>query len=97
MRASTGNQITGNHLTGNSYSFPLWYSSNNVIERNVIENSGSYGMNIGDSFDNLIYNNIFANYRNTWLAPWSVSSNTWSVPPEERENIIGGPYVGGNY
>jgi parallel beta-helix repeat protein len=97
VRASTGNQITGNHLTGNSYSFPLWYSSNNVIERNVIENSGSYGMNIGDSFDNLIYNNIFANYRNTWLAPWSVSSNTWSVPPEERENIIGGPYVGGNY
>jgi len=42
---------------------------------------------------NLIYNNYFNNSNNAW----DNGSNIWNITPTFGENIIGGPFIGGNY
>jgi PGF-pre-PGF domain-containing protein len=85
------NNIYGNGkgivLLGNSG------SNNHVIHDNKIFDNSVYGVLISNSNGNSIYNNFF---NNTYNAK-DGSKNSWSTGKNSGTNIIGGPYIGGNY
>jgi len=53
-----------------------------------------YGIHSTSSSGNLIYNNYFFNHS---VNAYDTGNNRWNVTPTADENIIGGPYLGGNY
>ncbi|MCX9081282.1 MAG: right-handed parallel beta-helix repeat-containing protein [Candidatus Methanoperedens sp.] len=95
----TGNNVSNNHDGGIS----LWHSSNNILTGNNVSNNhdggGDYnsgGIYLSFSNNNKIYNNIFNNTNNVkfW---WSMPKNKWNTTRQSGTNIIGGPYIGGNF
>ncbi|MCD6513004.1 MAG: right-handed parallel beta-helix repeat-containing protein, partial [Thermoplasmata archaeon] len=73
------------------------YSGYNVISDNYIENN-EYGIKIEDNYhqssNNQIYNNYFCD--NDCNA-YDDCSNTWNISKTAGKNIVGSPYLGGNY
>ncbi len=69
-------------------------SEDNTIRSNIVQNNGWNGIHIDRSNNNLIYNNYFDNVNNT---KEYLSANTWNAVNQSGPNIIGGPYIGGNY
>jgi parallel beta-helix repeat protein len=55
--------------------------------------SNYYGIKLSSSSSNTIYNNYFNNTNNAW----DNGTNTWNITKTNGTNIIGGPYLGGNY
>jgi parallel beta-helix repeat protein len=85
-----GNNISNNDLEG----IYLEDSSSNTIIVNNVSNNNNYGIHLeGDSNNNLIYNNYFNNTHNAW----DDGNNIWNITKTLGTNIIGGPYLGGNY
>ena len=69
---------------------------NCTIHTNTItgfNETGCYGIEIYGSYDNLFYNNYFNNNLNAY----DDGNNTWNTTKTLGTNIIGGPYLGGNY
>ncbi len=52
------------------------------------------GINIHSSSNNLIYNNFLDNHQNV---DGFSAANTWYIEKTDGINIVGGPYLGGNY
>lgn len=73
-------------------------SHRNLIYSNNIAGSGerNYGLIIldEDSENNTIYNNIFNNTINAYD---NYAYNQWNISKTQGINIVGGPYLGGNY
>jgi len=89
---SSYSQINNNTASDNEYGIYLNYSHNNVITNNNVSNN-EYGIHLKGSGDNLIYNNHFNNMNNAY----DNENNIWNITKTEGTNIIGGPYLGGNY
>ena len=71
-------------------------SSGYQIKDNVITTNFSIGLDLVMTTDSEIVNNLVAgNIGGT--ASSDGENNIWSIPPVEGENIVGGPYLGGNY
>ena len=65
-----------------------------TITGNHIENNSIIGISLFRSIDNLVYNNYLNN------TPHNVhddDNNKWYIEKTLGTNIIGGPYLGGNY
>jgi len=73
--------------TGNG--FPL-HGTHNTLTGNVFEGTVGHG-GYGSGSDNLVYNNKFTGGSSMG------SGNTYNVTKTPGTNIIGGPYLGGNY
>jgi parallel beta-helix repeat protein len=86
----TNNTIRNSSIRG----ITLTGSYNNTVSNNTITNN-LFGLRITEgSSNNTVYNNYF---KNTWnLIPVS-TVNTWNVTKTRGKNIVGGPYIGGNY
>ena len=70
-------------------------NTGNLITGNIIINSYYYGININSgSSGNIFYNNYLSNDVN--LALNSNGTNIWNIDKTAGENIVGGPYIGGN-
>lgn len=54
-----------------------------------------YGISMGKSYTNLIYNNYFDNTYNVNIG--TGYANNWNTTNRTETNIISGPYIGGNY
>jgi parallel beta-helix repeat protein len=71
----------------------------NIITNNTIAKGGF--ILLGHlTFNNLIYNNYFDNDVNASDSTYYddlVNNNAWNIEKTEGTNIIGGPYLGGNY
>ena len=98
-RSSSNNTITNNTVFSNQYDgINLRFSCNNTITNNNITNNSvtnNYaGIHLHSSHDNRIYNNYFNNTNN---ARDDDGYNTWNIIKTTGTNIIGGPYLGGNY
>jgi parallel beta-helix repeat protein len=109
-RSSNNNTITNNTVFSNEYDginlrginlpgINLRVSCcNNTITNNIITNNSvtnNYaGIHLHSSHDNRIYNNYFNNTNN---ARDDDGYNTWNIIKTFGTNIIGGPYLGGNY
>jgi parallel beta-helix repeat protein len=93
---SDNNLIEQNKIHNNNDSGIHFYrSTRNTIKTNFLNNN-SYGIYLlSYSNNNLFYNNYFSNQKNYFKA--LRISNTWSVSKILQQNIIGGPYLGGNY
>lgn len=86
------------------------YSSGNVINNSVLEGSGAESCMILDNCgifgENRFYNNLFncsiidcwrCEYFNGVYPSYNIYPNYWNVTKTSRQNIVGGPYMGGNY
>jgi len=94
LRHSSNNTITDNNIENNREGIALYYSSNNTIAGNRVAGN-RYGIIIYYSLHNLIYNNVFVNEVNAIVGEGD--ANYWSVKKAPSTNIVGGPYLGGNY
>ena len=61
---------------------------------NTVSNNDNYGIYLSSSSNNLIYNNYLNNTNNAYD---DGGDNVWNSTKNEGANIIGGPYLGGNY
>jgi len=98
-RFSSNNTITNNTVFSNAYDgINLRNSCCNTITNNTITNNSvtnNYaGIHLHSSDANRIYNNYFNNTNN---ARDDDGDNTWNIKKRFGTNIIGGPYLGGNY
>ncbi len=86
------NNLTGNNAWNNTdCGFCLRFSDNCTLTGNNAWNN-KYGIYLYSS-SNTIYNNYFNNTCNAW----DNGNNTWNTTKTPGTNIIGGPYLGGNY
>jgi len=67
-------------------------SNNNTIRNNTVMKN-NYGIYIAVSSNNFIYNNYFNNTYNFKTN----ASNIWNSTKTAGKNIIGGPFIGGNF
>ncbi len=74
-------------------SFRLESSSNNTLAGNIANRNEEFSIYLNNSMDNLIYNNYFNKTGNAY----DNGSNTWNITKTEGTNIVGGPFLGGNY
>jgi parallel beta-helix repeat protein len=91
---SSSNVIIGNNIENNRDGIYLLSSSNNTITSNNIENN-NWGTYLWYSSYNLVYNNVFVNDVNVVVE--GDSFNYWNIEKTPGTNIVGGPYLGGNY
>ncbi len=88
--------IDSNNININGKGIWLHQSCDHKIANNSFIGN-YYGIRIDDgSDDNLIYNNIFRDNFISAFDPYS-TSNIWNISKTAGTNIMGGPYVGGNY
>ncbi len=92
---SNNNTINGSFVSNNNFNgIDLYNSNNNTINGNFVSNNTQYGIYLGGSGNNTIYNNYLNNAYN--FANFN-SVNTLSLTKTPGTNIIGGPYLGGNF
>lgn len=89
---SNHNFVHNNFVSGNNRGISLRQSYNNTIVYNTVI-SNSYGARLESSHGNFIYDNFFNNTNNAW----DNGVNCWNTTKQIGPNIIGGPYIGGNY
>ncbi len=90
---SSNSTITNNIISNNDDGIYLTSSnSKNTIASNYILTNKD-GITIYNSKNNIIYDNYFDNTNNVY----DIGNNTWNIDKTIGPNIIGGPYLGGNY
>ncbi|MEA2053188.1 MAG: NosD domain-containing protein [Euryarchaeota archaeon] len=91
---SSNNSLMNNTAKENSnVGIFLYSSSNNSLMNNTVKDNND-GIYLSSSCNyNLIYNNYFDNTNNARDS----GNNTWNITKTAGTNIIGGPYIGGNY
>lgn len=97
LYGSRYNSISGNNISGNYFGIWLFESPYNLISSNSITKNG-HGIGTDDYFpgsSNLIWNNFFSNDVNAQDSFYGF--NNWNVSKMSGVNIVGGPYLGGNY
>ncbi len=94
LELSDNNTLMGN-IASNNNEYGIWLSmsSTNILTGNTASNNEDYGIYCFSSSNNHIYNNYFNNTNNAYGG----GTNIWNTTPTPGMNIIGGPYLGGNY
>jgi parallel beta-helix repeat protein len=93
---SSNNTALSNNITSNGEGIRIrFYSNANKIIKNNVD-SNLFGIYTWDSSnDNQIYDNLFNNSDNVYFG--NSISNTWNTTNSTGPNILGGPYIGGNF
>ena len=94
LRVSCTNMVSKNNANRNKqYGIYLWASSNdNTLTNNTVTDN-NYGIFLNSSSDNWIYNNYLDNIQNAA----DDGTNIWNITNTTGSNIMGGPFIGGNY
>lgn len=71
----------------------VWGLRDQIYNNTIYSNN--YGISISKQNMATIYNNYFSNTINYYET--GTGSNTWNITRTLGENILGGPYLGGNY
>ena len=88
------NNISSNYDSGINF---FSSSSDNKVSNNIISNN-DLGIEIRSSCENnIIYNNYFDNFENFDVNTIWEKTNTWNISKTPGINIVGGPFLGGNY
>ncbi|MBN1763002.1 MAG: ABC transporter substrate-binding protein [Methanomicrobia archaeon] len=90
--SSSNNTLYGNTFFNNTNGFLITLSNNNEVSANQVRYSW-WGIYLYSSSNNTVYNNYFENTKNAW----DNGTNLWNLTNSTGPNIIGGPYLGGNY
>lgn len=97
-RSNEDNNYTYNRSFSNQYGFIVgawaYFSGPNEISSNVIANNSKAGIKVKNAIRNLIYNNLVRNQIN---ATQENATTFWNIQKTPGINIVGGPFLGGNY
>jgi len=93
--SSNNNTLMGNTADNNAVNGIILFilCNNNTLMGNTADNNAVNGIYLYNSSNNTIYNNYFSNTYNAW----DNGNNTWNTTIREETNIMGGPWLGGNY
>jgi len=95
--SSNNTVISGNLIRYNTQRGIYISQSRNVtIYNNIIQENGEYGIRFYSVSGSTIYNNLFNNTVNFGLGG-NIYANYWNTTLQPGTNIVGGPYIGGNY
>lgn len=97
LNASQGNWIINNKVEMNSLKGVfLEASDGNHLNGNLLHFNTEYGLMLSNSSKNIIYDNYFKNSENIGYEGTNLE-NSWNMSMKRGVNIVGGPYIGGNY
>jgi parallel beta-helix repeat protein len=94
--SSQNNTISDNNITLNKNGIRLESSNSNTIRDNIIAYNYVFGISLEGSSRNFICNNYFKNAENVEEKAVN-ADNIWQSPLITRQNIVKGPYIGGNF
>ena len=95
LQGSRGNTISGNTALDNLRGVYLGTADDNLILSNTVQSNSVYGLFIcGLSDKNRVYNNYF---NNTNMTIRNGIGSVYSITKTAGTNIVGGPYIGGNF
>ena len=96
LYSSSNNKLNGNNANMNRESGIYLNDNNdyNTLSGNNISNN-LYGIILEFSNNNEIYNNIFNNSNNIQF--YGSNIDTWNIARQSGINIVGGPFLGGNF
>jgi parallel beta-helix repeat protein len=87
--------IAGNGVNETTFGIHLDASDNNIISKNSIVDNYISGISMCPASDN---NTVFNNYlKNTFNTDIKNRKNLLNIKRTEHVNIVGGPYIGGNF
>jgi len=90
--------VIGNRITNNSDYWGVGLAGDsilNIIEGNYIQNHELGIFIFEEAESNMIYNNYLNNSINAEID--NILMNFWNIVDTPGKNIVGGPYLGGNY
>ncbi|MCD4846069.1 MAG: right-handed parallel beta-helix repeat-containing protein [Methanosarcinales archaeon] len=93
LESSSNNMLMNNDFLCNWIGLHLGTSGNNTLINNNVSNNTN-GVYLRLSSNNIIYNNYFNNIMNNVIGH---RDNIWNSTKTAGTNIVGGPYLGGNY
>ncbi len=96
LNNSQSNTVSDNTITLNEKGIKLESSDSNTIQDNIIAYNYVFGISLEGSSRNIIYNNYFKNSENVEEKAVK-TDNIWQSPLVTRQNIVKGPYIGGNF
>lgn len=92
---SNYNIISGTTANKTNCGIHLNSSDSNIIYGNIIVSNADSGISMCPACDN---NTVFNNYlNNIYNADIDNTRNVWNVKKTEGKNIVGGPYIAGNF
>lgn len=97
LATSTGSTLSGNTASNNNgRGIHLGTSDGNTLSGNTIASNGVSGLYVCPRSDNnLVFNNYFVNTVNEDIK--NGTGNAYSTAKTAGTNIVGGPYIGGNF
>ncbi|MCC4765839.1 cell surface protein [Methanosarcina sp. DH1] len=96
LKGSDSNTISNNLITLDEKGIRLESSNSNDIIDNTIAYNYGPGISLEASSKNYIYNNYFKNAENVEEKAAN-AENLWQSPLKAKQNIVRGPYIGGNF
>ena len=97
LSSSSSNTLSDNTANSNDYNgIHMVNSNDNTLTSNTVSSNKYNGLYLSNSDDNLIYNNYFSNINNVRLYGTN-TGNIWNTIKTAGANIVGGPFLGGNY
>ncbi|MDY0129527.1 MAG: NosD domain-containing protein [Methanosarcina vacuolata] len=96
LKGSDSNTISNNLITLDEKGIRLESSNSNDIIDNTIAYNYGPGISLEASSKNYIYNNYFKNAENVEEKAAN-AENLWQSPLKTKQNIVRGPYIGGNF
>ena len=97
LNASKDNWIINNRVKMNSLGgIFLEASDGNHLKENLLHFNIEYGIILSNSSKNIIYDNYFQNSENVGYEGINLE-NAWNMTMMREINIVGGPFIGGNY
>lgn len=92
----SSNMFSSNLVYANTRDgFRIIYANSSTVVSNYVVNNAFGIESLGNNAQNLIYNNRFSNTVNA--ADSQFSTDLWNVTKRPGPNIIGGPFIAGNY
>lgn len=94
---SSNNNVTMNNVsygTGSDSGIDFNSATDNIVAGNLITFNGKGISMCPACHNNRVYNNYFNNDPNTDIQG---TGNTWNIARTKGKNVVGGPYIGGNY
>jgi len=90
--------ITLSTISNNNYGISITSRSDETVEiSSCFIYNNEYGIRFGfNPFGHLIYNNYISNDQNI-ISDYYLGRNRWNIEKTPGKNIVGGPYIGGNY
>lgn len=96
LKDSRENILNNNVMSLNEKGILLENSNENKIWKNTLAYNYEYGISLEESTGNKIYNNYLKNTENVEKRSENLE-NTWGLSISRDKNVVGGPYISGNF